>query len=48
MVLNGNNDQHFVIFQTSNDLLIRETILNKEFVCKHVNYCVQMLPQPIA
>ncbi len=46
-VLNGNNDQHFVIFQTCNDLLISETILNKKSMCKHVNYCVQMLPQPI-
>jgi hypothetical protein len=46
--LNGNTNSHFLFFPIGNGLMIRKVLLNKEPFCKHVNNCIQMLPQPIA
>ncbi len=46
--LSGSTNLHFLLFPTSNGLLIREVLLNKELLCKHVIGHIQMLSQSIA
>jgi hypothetical protein len=46
--LSGSTNLHILLFPTSNGLLIREVLLNKELLCKHVTSRIQMLFQSIA